>query len=1037
MHSLWIFFLEKRAFTYLLMASLSLGGMAALVAIPKESAPEVIIPIGIVTTPLLGASAEDTERLITDKIEDEVANLENIDKVTSISAEGISIVTAQFLSNANIDESITDLKEAVDKAKVKFPSEAKEPTVTKINFAEQPMLILSVSADLTPAELARLGEDLSDDLLNVRGVSSVSVSGTREREVAVVVKKAELDRYGLSVPEITGAIARANVSLPVGDITVASVDYPIRFDGDIEDPSVIGSITVGKKSGAPIYLRDVADVIDSLAPTRSYARASVSGEPAESAMNIFVFKKSGGDVTAIAGDVRTRLTELQESGELLYGANVIMSFDNGKEVTRSLNELVKVGLETVFLVILMLILTIGWRESLVAALSIPLSFVIAFIGLQISGNTINFVSLFSLILAIGILVDSGIVVTEAIHTRTKIYGNAYDAAVASIREYAWPLTAGTMATVVFFFPLFFISGIVGKFIFSIPFTLIFVLVASIVVALGMVPLIAIRLSKKHKNRLEELQDEYSEKAKLWYRGFLGHVFDSHRFQNWFITAMIAGLFVAVTLPVMGLVKVEFFPEDDLGFVYVEVEKPEGTTLGATDLAIREVEEVLYGYPEVESFVTTVGGASVWSGDGPASGSGSSNSKLANITVILPPKEDRIKTSSDVVDELRGLLAPIKSAEVRVSQPAGGPPVGAPVLIKFLGDDLDELTLVADRAERMLATIEGTRDVRTSARSDGTQFTLSVDRAKAARAGLTAADIAQTLRAAVSGITATTLRSGGKDIDVVVKLDLNPDFSDPEETRITSIDSIKQLPVRTSEGTILLGSVLRSEATPSRASISHDEKRRVISVTSQLEPNITAIEVSAEFEKRADELNIPETVTMDMGGENDEVNRSFAEMGFALLAGMILAFAILVLEFNSFRYSLYLIFIIPLSLIGVLFGLMISGQTLSFSSLLGVIALAGVIINHAIILLDSIIHRLREMGRESLREAIIEASTVRLRPIFLTTITTVVGMIPLARVSALWGPLAFTIMFGLTFAMLLTLILLPILFYRWPGKNTAD
>jgi len=1012
------------------MAALTLGGLVSLVAIPKESAPEVIIPVGIVTTTLRGAGSTDVERLITDKIEDEVSNLENIDKVTSSSMQGISVVSAQFVASADIDKSIDDLKQAVDRAKVEFPSEADEPSVTRINFAEQPMLILSVSADLPPTELAKLGEQLKDDLKGVSGVSKIDISGTREREVAVVVKKSAIEKYGIRIDQVIGAIAGANASLPVGNIIVSDIDYPIQFEGAIELPSEIAGITIQSQNGVPIYLRDVATVLDSLAPTRTYSRSSILGAPSENAMTLSVYKKSGGDVTKIAAAVRDRLTELEDG--ILKGAHVVVTFDNGKEVLKNLRELTNAGIETVVLVILMLVLTIGWRESLIAALSIPLSFVIAFIGLYASGNTINFVSLFSLILAIGILVDSGIVVTEAIHTRIKIYGNPTDAALASIKEYGWPLIAGTMATVVFFVPLFFISGVVGKFISSIPFTLIFVLIASIVVALGMVPLMAIKLTKKHKNRFEELQDQYSEKAKDWYRLFLGKMLDNRSLQNWFIMLMIVGFISSIALPIFGLVKVQFFPEDNLDFVFIEIEKPEGTPLSATDLSVREVEEYLYDYPYAESFVTTVGNASAFSGDGPVGGGFGGNTKIANITVNL--KKNRPLTSTEVMHDLRTRLDPITSADVRVKQPAGGPPVGAPVLIKFLGDDLDQLTLVANRAELLLANIEGTRDVQTSTQSDGTEFALTVDRAKAAQSGLTAAQISQTLRAAVSGITATTIKTGGKDIDVVVKLDLNPHFIDPEETRITTIDSIKQIPIPTQGGVVILGSLIQATPAQSRAVISHEDKKRIISVTSQLESDMTAFEVTNEFQKSMSEFELPEGVVIDFGGENEEVNRSFAEMGFALLAGMVLAFAILVLEFNSFRFSLFLLSAIPLSLVGVMYGLMFSQQTLSFSSILGMIALAGVIINHAIILLDSIIHVLNSNKDKPLRDMLIEASTVRLRPIFLTTITTVVGMIPLAGVSALWGPLAFTIMFGLSFAMLLTLLLIPILFYRWPGKS---
>jgi HAE1 family hydrophobic/amphiphilic exporter-1 len=676
---------------------------------------------------------------------------------------------------------------------------------------------------------------------------------------------------------------------------------------------------------------------------------------------------------------------------------------------------------------LMLFLTLGWRESLVAALSIPLSFVIAFIGLYASGNTINFLSLFSLILAIGILVDSGIVITEAIHTRLKRYGNADEAAVASIKEYAWPLIAGTMATVAFFGPLFFLSGIVGKFIASIPFTLIFVLIASLAVALGMVPLLAVIITKEHKNKFEDKQEEYSQKIQEWYKRFLGDILDNRKTQNRFLLLMVAGFIVSLALPFLGLVNISFFPQDDQDFVYVEVEKTQGTPLAITDLSAREVEEILYDYPYAASFVSTVGASSGFSETG-----GSNNTKIANITVLL--KKDRNKTSTEIVDDLRIKLAPIKSASIKVAQGNNGPPSGNPVMIKFLGDDLNELTLATTKAEKLLNEIPGTLDVETSLRDDSTQFTITIDRNKAAQVGLSAQRVAQILRTAVSGVTATTIRQHEKDIDVLVKLDLNAAFVNPEDTNKTTIESIKQIPVVTPQGSVIMGALITVNAEQSRAVISHEGQKRVASVSSKLTSDATAVEVTNAFEKRVGELELPKTVQMSFGGENEDVNKTFSEMGLALLAGTLLALAILVLEFNSFRFTLYLILIIPLSFIGVLVGLMISRQALSFSSMLGVIALAGVIINHAIILLDSVLHLLRKETGQSLRDIVVEASAVRLRPIFLTTITTVIGMIPLAGASALWGPLAFTIMFGLAFAMILTLVFIPVLFYRWPGKE---
>lgn len=1027
MHSFWFFFLKKRAFTYMVMFALTVVGLYSLIVIPKESAPEVIIPIGIVTTPLRGGSSEDTEKLITDKVEDEVVNLENIDKVTSSSREGVSVVVAQFTPSANIDESIDNLKEAVDKAKVKFPSDADEPIVSKVNFADQPILIVSISQDVSPTQLTALGKDLEQEIKKIKGISKVEISGTRDREVQVVIRKESLQKYGITLPQVVGAIAQANASFPIGNITVSDVDYPIKFAGSIEKPIEIPDITVTSSFGVPVYIRDVAFVADGLSVPRTFSRASVNGEPASSALTLNIYKKSGGDVTKIAEEVREKLENLKKT--TLDGAEIIISFDRGELVSKDLRELTRVGLETVILVMLMLFLTIGWREALVAGLSIPLSFVVAFIGLYVSGNTINFISLFSLILAIGILVDSGIVVAEAIHTRLRLYNDAEKAATASIKEYAWPLIAGTMTTIAVFAPLFFLSGVTGKFIASIPFTIIFVLIASIFVALGMVPLLAILLTKEHKNRFEEMQEVWSVKIQLWYKTFLRNFLINKKSQNRFFAILGVGFILAFLLPISGLLPVKFFPQDDQDFVFVTIEKPQGTPLVQTDRSVREIEEILYNNIYTDSFVTTVGAGSAFS-----ESSNGVATKIANITVML--KKDRDLTSTEIVEKLRGELSIITSADVKVSQGNNGPPSGAPVVIKFLGNDLNELSVATDKAEKILEEIEGTVDVESSLRDNGIQFEIMIDRAKAQNYGLTAASIAQTLRIAVSGTTATTIKKQGEDIDVVVKTNLNPDFINPEDTIKTTMDSIKQLPIVTPFGTVLLGSLITTKVGESIAVINHEDSKRVAQVSSNLKDNATAVDIVNKFQKREGEIDLPESVIINYGGEDEEVKNSFRDMLLALIAGMVGMLAILVLEFNSFRYAFYLLGTVPLSLIGVLGGLTLTGQYLSFSSMLGFIALSGVIINHAIILLDSIIHRLEKEENRNLLDVLVDASAIRLRPIFLTTITTVIGMVPLAGASALWGPLAFAIMFGLAFAMILTLLFVPTLFYRFPGKRFA-
>ena len=1024
MHTFWLFFLRKREFTVLMILALVGLGLYAVFTIKKENYPEVIVPIGIVQTIYLGAPAGDIEELITNKLENAIENIEDLDKITSTSRDNISVITAEFNASADIDTSIQNLKDAVDAVKGELPRDASDPSVNEVNFSNQPIHIISISSDLSPVAFTELGEKLKEEFKKVKGVSEVQVSGTRVRQLQVTVTPASLAAYGLAVSDITNALALGNMTLPIGTVINGGIEYSVRLEGKLTNANDIMNLPLPSRSSTPVYIRDVATVTDSVDKAATIARVSVDGKPSESAMTLSIFKKSSADVTDMSSAVESKLASLRAQGGILENSQVLIVFDQGEETRKSLNDLIRSGIETVLLVVICLLLTIGWRESLVAALSIPLSFVIAFIGLYASGNTINFMSLFSLILAIGILVDSGIVITEAIHTRQRKFADSNRAAAEAIREYAWPLIGGTMTTVAVFAPLFFLSGVVGKFVSSIPFTIIFVLIASIFVALGMVPLIAIYLTGKSKpNRFEELQEDYTHKAQEWYRIELLRFLQSKKKQRVFLWSLFGGFILALLLPIAGLMEVQFFPPEDVDFAYVELETPQGTPLRQTDLVLREVEEILYDKAYITSFASTVGSGSAFTD------SGSNGGKFGNITIVLD--EARSETSAEIADDLRVAFSKVNGATIKITEQQNGPPTGAPVYIKFLGHDLSNMAQVAEKAETSIASIPGTRDVEASTKSNATEFVLTVDRAKAALAGVNPAAVGSLLRSAVYGTTATTLTRNGEDIDIVVKVgeaDTTIDISSEPEV---SLDTLRNLQITTQNGeTILLGSILSDTLAPANAAINHEAKKRVISVSAYVDDTTTAAEVLTAFKAKVSELEVPSDVTIVYAGESEDVTSSFSEMGIALLVGLLLMLAILVLAFNSIRYSLYLLLAVPYSLIGVFFGLTITGLALSFTSLLGVIALAGVIINHAIILMDSLItHKASIREDESLMEQVARASVSRFRPIILTTVTTVVGMIPLSRISDFWSPLAFAIMFGLTFAMVLTLILVPTLYYR--------
>ena len=1023
----WTFFIDRHHFTVFLMIVLVLAGGYAVVSIPKEATPDIAIPLGIVSTALPGASAADVERLITDKIEDGVLGVERVSKVTSSSGDGVSIVSVEFDASANIATSIQLLKDEVDKVRPELPEEATDPVVSDVNFADQPILIVSIAGDFTPAELTALGDEVRDEIERVPGVAKATLSGIQNRQVQVIVSQAKLRQYNLALSDVTNAIRAAGVASPAGSITVSSVEYGVRFEAGITTTKDVASVALKGPGGNTLHVSDVATVIDALEDPASYARVSVGGNPANPSLTISVNKSRGGNIVDTANKVKERIAELQTGA--LANTDAVISFDGAEEVNKSLTELTRAGIETIILVTLVLIVTLGWRESLVAAASIPLSFLIAFIGIQASGNTINNVSLFSLILAIGILVDSGIVVVEAFHTRLLKTGNKREAAIAAIREYAWPLIAGTFTTIVVFIPLFFLSGIVGKFLASIPFTVIFVLLASIFVALGFVPLLSIFFVKATHTSLETRQEQYNQIAKRWYAAFLHRLLAERKQQRNFLIAMGVLFVVALALPATGLLKSIFFPGDNADYVYVEIEQPQGTELARTDLSVREVEEILYAHEGVESFVTVVGSGSVFA-DSLGSGTGAGN-HIANITVNLP--KDHEQTSTVFVADLRERLSGITSATITVGEPAGGPPSASPITITFSGNDLGALTETADAAAQTLSNIPGVVNISASTKDSSAEFVVTLDGVKASELGVSAPAVADTLRTALFSTKATSIRSGKNDIEVRTKLDLNPNYRTPSETTQVSIDAVRALSIQGTRGAVPLSSIATISYEPAQTSIRHETGTRISSVTADVADGANAIEVTSIFAKQFTKEKLSEGVTMNLGGASEDVGKSFLELFIALIAGAALMLSILILEFNSFRHSLYLLLIIPLSLIGVHGGLTLVGQPLSLTSMLGVIALAGVIINHAIILMDSIARIHKEQVHLSLEQVVVEAATSRLRPILLTTIVTVVGMIPLTLASPFWGPLAFAIMFGLAFSLLLTLVLIPILYYRWPGS----
>jgi HAE1 family hydrophobic/amphiphilic exporter-1 len=576
--------------------------------------------------------------------------------------------------------------------------------------------------------------------------------------------------------------------------------------------------------------------------------------------------------------------------------------------------------------------------------------------------------------------------------------------------------------------LFIVSGVIGQFIFSIPFTIIFLLLASIFVALFIVPLIASQfLRRRSTTKLEQKQNELSRRLEGWYRHKLDCIIGNKRLERRFIWGVRAGLVGAILLPVIGLVPVVFFEQGDVDFVIVQLENAEGTVKEVTDIGIRRVEEFLYDKPYIESFSTTVGSGSQFAG-------GSAGEKFANITVNL--REDRDVTSTEVIDAIRTDLAVLSDLNVTVDQPSDGPPTGAAVVIKFLGDDLSALTRLANESANVLRNIPNTVNIETSTNNNNTEFVINLDNAKATALGVSPSQVSQVARTALFGADATSLTTLNDSIDVVVKLNLDGDPTITADTsNQISISDLERLTFSSPTGPVTLSSVADVTLRESSTVINHEDGERVVSVTANVGPEGNAREIQATaVERIQSEVAIPDGITLSTGGgEAEESNEAFIEMFLALIIGIGLMVGILILQFNSFLHTRYVLSILPYSLIGVLGGLAITQNPLSFPSIMGFIALSGIVVNNSILLIDMMNNLRRKDMTRPIKDVVLDAATNRLRPILLTTITTIFGVVPLLFAGSIWVPLVYALIFGLLFAVVITLFTIPITYARKPGS----
>lgn len=1013
------YFIRSYRVTFLIIVALGIYGTYTAINLPREASPEIKVPIALVVTAYPGSSARDVEELITTPIEADIKNLDGVSKITSTSQLGLSSITVEYNADQNQTEAVRKLREAVD-AVTNLPAEAERPSVVALNFNDQPILTLGLSGITDTRILSLYAKQIADQITTIPQVSHADIVGERTEQIGIRVQPQILKSYGVSIGQIAQAIRANNMNAPFGSVTTGSFGYELRLVGKYQSISDVANIPIKIQSGAVIPLSQIATVTRELSDISSESRISVNGQKSTEAVSIAIRKKSGGNIIQIVDAVHAKIADMQKQQLLPADLKVSSFADNADEIRKSLRNVGDAGLETLAIVFCVLWLYLGWREALLASLAVPFTLFMSFIFFGWSGTTLNSISLFALILALGLLVDDAIVIIDGVYSRKSDLPLA-DHASYIVSEFFKPLTAGTLTTVSAFFPMLLVSGIIGQFLRTIPIVLTATLLSSLFVAVALLPAVAVRFFGISKEKTKErwFTIKFSMLS-AWYTRTIDHALQNRSLQNKFIIALIILMVVGLSLPFTGLLKTGLFPAADTDYVIGNVELAPGSTKDATAHVMQEVEDIVLKQHEIESAVFNVGSST--SAD---LGGGSSSEALGSFSLNL--YKNRKHSSAQVSELLRKDLQSISDGKVTIAEISSGPPTSAPVEVHIKGAELDVLDVQSTAIMKMLAGIPGATNVDRNLKNSAGQFNLSVNRDALASYGLTATDIAQTMRTVVYGIEATNFLDGNGD-KISVRLSADKGTKN-------SIDELLQLPITTPAGTtITLQQVLTPHLATSIDIIRHLDGKRTVSITADVANGSNANQVTKELQQKIGAMNIPSGYVVTYGGEQQQTQETFTQLYASMGIAVVLILMIMVVEFNSYRQPFIMFLSIPLALIGVLFGLVILRGELNFAAFIGLVSLTGIVVKNAILLVDRM-NSAREEGK-SIREAVRDSAASRLRPILLTTTTTGLGIIPLVWVDAFFRDLALTILTGLVFSTILTLGLIPILYYRQATKIEA-
>lgn len=1008
---------EKPVTTLMIFAAVVVMGIYAFMRIPVDLYPELDPPFISVMTTYPGANALDIESNVTKTLEDAFNSVDKVKEVTSVSSDNLSVINLEFQWEANLDEATNEIRDIIDRVYKNLPDGVDRPSIFKFNTNSMPIVFFAVTAKESYPGLDKiLEEKIINPLNRIDGVGSVGMIGAPRRVVYVDVDPRKLDAYHMTIEQIGSVIASENMNMPTGNIKMGRMDYQLRVQGEFTDSRQLNDLVVGNYNGKLIYLKDVAAVKDTLKDLSIEER--IMGEMG---LRMFVIKQSGANTIKVAREVRSNLKTLVDN--LPPDIQIDLVMDTSDFIKGSISNLSRTLMFAFLFVVLVVLFFLGrWRATFIIVLTIPISLIVAFIYLFITGNSINVISLTSLSIAIGMVVDDAIVVLENITRHIERGSSPREAAKYATNEVWLSVIITTLVIVAVFFPLTLVGGMTGVLFKQLGWIVTITVTTSTMAAISLTPMLSSRLLKLHQKRMNLPKFSYERTIEV----FLEKV------DNFYVTTLKWALkhktFIIIvsfviffsSLFLARFIGTDFMPQTDESRLMASIELQTGTRVEETMRIARQLEAIIKEqYPEVQVMAVSSGADDEGSLFSLFTSTGSN---IINMMMRLSHVNDRERSVWDIADDFRFQIAKIPEV-VTYNVSTGGMGMGATmntVDVEIYGFDFNTTNALAEKISDRLKTIEGAAEVSISRKKDKPELQVVLDREKLSLHGLNTTMVSGMIRNRITGMVASRFKEEGDEFDIRIRL---------AENYRSSVSDLENLSILTPMGKIIkMKEIGRVEEYWGPPSIQHKRKERIVTV-SATPSNISLGQLAEKISTEISKIEIPPEVMIAIGGAYKDQQESFQDLALLMLISIILVFIVMASQFESFKMPFVIMFSIPFAFTGVILALLITGTTLSVVAALGAVLLIGIVVKNGIVLIDYT-NLMRDRGMR-LYEAIAVAGRSRLRPVLMTAATTTLGMLPLAlstgEGSEIWSPMGIAVIGGLFFSTVVTMVLVPVMY----------